>query len=115
MIAKSKPVESAPTKAESSQVPPVKRYYLDREVEATGESDELSAEQKSQLKRLLGKVDKMKQGHVEGGGEVISGPSEVGEAKENNNGEVEDDDDGDHRPPIMKRAKLGPLPSFIPI
>lgn len=115
MIAKSKPVESAPTKAGSLQVPPVKRYYLDREVEATGESDELSAEQKSQLKRLLGKVDKMKQGHVEGGGEVISGPSEVGEAKENNNGEVEDDDDGDHRPPIMKRAKLGPLPSFIPI
>ncbi|KAL9699124.1 hypothetical protein quinque_002565 [Culex quinquefasciatus] len=115
MIAKSKPVESAPTKAGSLQVPPVKRYYLDREVEATGESDELSAEQKSQLKRLLGKVDKMKQGHVEDGGEVISGPSEVGEAKENNSGDVEDDDDGDHRPPIMKRAKLGPLPSFIPI
>ena len=107
-------VESVPTEGESSSQlpPPMRRYYLKREVEATGESDELSVEQKSQLKRLLEKVDKMKKGHVEAGDEVISGSSEV---KEKNSGDDEDDDDGDHRPPIMKRAKLGPLPSFIPI
>uniref|UniRef100_A0A1Q3F3X1 C3H1-type domain-containing protein n=1 Tax=Culex tarsalis TaxID=7177 RepID=A0A1Q3F3X1_CULTA len=116
---RSKPVESVSKKVESSQVlpSPMKRYYLDREVEATGERDELSDEQKLQLKRLLGKVEKMKQGHGEDGGEKISSASEVGEVMENNSGVEEDesDDDEDPRSPVMKRAKLGPLPSFIPI
>lgn len=109
---RSKPVESVRTEGESSQVPLLQRYYLDREV--VEESDQLSVEQKSQLKRLLGKVEKMKQGHVEDS-EMVS--SEVSEFKENADvdDEDDDDDDGDHRPPIMKRAKLGPLPSFIPI
>lgn len=114
-VVTSKQVESTPmptppaNKPESSHVP-MKRYYIEE-----GERDELSAEQKSQLKRLLGKVEKMKQGHVEEESEVMSGSGGVSEKCAENEASESDDDEEDHRPPIMKRAKLGPLPSFIPI
>ncbi|XP_055609595.1 zinc finger CCCH domain-containing protein 3 [Uranotaenia lowii] len=118
-----KPVEVSLSEVEVS-APPVRRYYLGNP-ETSHDSDKcLSDAQKRQLKRMLDKVEKMKQGHTE---EDLSANEKSGknddkmagkckeEISEMSDSENDESEDGDKRPPILRRARLGTLPSFIPI
>uniref|UniRef100_A0A2M4BGJ4 Putative polyadenylation factor i complex subunit yth1 cpsf subunit n=1 Tax=Anopheles marajoara TaxID=58244 RepID=A0A2M4BGJ4_9DIPT len=118
------PVDSEAKKQETEareQVPV--RYYRD---DATGETGELSASDRRQLTRMLGAVDKMKQRHGEDAG-CVSIPTDAATSREASTDESpeqsieeeacerEEDIAEDTRPPVLRRKKLGTLPSFIPI
>lgn len=69
---------------------------------------------------MLVKVEKMKQGHLEestgaSNDSVDKKNVEEMEISSDEEEHVQTSEDEDSGPPIMKRAKLGPLPSFIPI
>lgn len=94
------------------------RYYSNQTNESrANDAEKLSDGQKTQLKSMLVKVEKMKRGHLE------ASTNNDGSVDKKNVEEVEvsidedeqTSDDEDSGPPILKRAKLGPLPSFIPI
>ncbi|XP_050097010.1 zinc finger CCCH domain-containing protein 3 [Anopheles aquasalis] len=120
--------DSDARKLETTEVPatiaPV-RYYRE---DATGETGELSVSDRKQLTRMLGAVDKMKKQHGEDAGcvsiqtdaatprEAVASPDESPE--QSIEGEAcagEEETEEDTRPPVLRRKKLGTLPSFIPI
>ncbi|XP_065077173.1 zinc finger CCCH domain-containing protein 3-like [Ochlerotatus camptorhynchus] len=117
------PTKSTPVKKGSQQGGPVsaQRYYFNNPNESSvNDSTELTDGQRAQLKNMLVKVDKMKQGHLEeatGANNVIVDKKNLEEIEINSDEDehMQTSDDEDSGPPIMKRAKLGPLPSFIPI
>lgn len=95
------------------------RYYINNAPENISEDEpKLSEAQASQLKGMLSKVEKMKQGHLE-----VSDTAERNALTRKNDEEIdisshdEDDDSGDENsvPPIMRRPQLGSLPSYIPL
>uniref|UniRef100_A0A2M3Z896 C3H1-type domain-containing protein n=1 Tax=Anopheles braziliensis TaxID=58242 RepID=A0A2M3Z896_9DIPT len=103
------------------------RYYRD---EATGDTGELSVSDRRQLTRMLGAVNKMKQRHAEAAGCVSiqrdaatpreavvddESPEQCIEGGVEGVFEGEDETEEDTRPPVLRRKKLGTLPSFIPI
>ncbi|ETN67369.1 hypothetical protein AND_000822 [Anopheles darlingi] len=110
-------------KLEATELPvaivPV-RYYRD---DTTGETGELSVSDRRQLTRMLGAVDKMKKRHGEDSACVsietdVATPREAVASSDESpeqsfDGEVEAEEDT--RPPVLRRKKLGTLPSFIPI
>lgn len=117
------PSESVPVAKASEQGGPIsaQRYYFSNSNESSAnDAKELNDGQKEQLKSMLVKVDKMKQGHL---GESTGAKKDN---VDNKNAEeirlssdeeepMQSSDDEDSGPPIVKRVKLGPLPSFIPI
>ncbi|XP_058062495.1 zinc finger CCCH domain-containing protein 3 [Anopheles bellator] len=137
---KSKPsIQSAPSEKsrkgtvpskqpETIGPPPVLplRYYREEAAdrETTAQTGELSVSERNQLKRMLGEVDQMKLRHAVSDGtpddgsvsiarEAVDIPP-VGEPSvAGGNGEEESEED--IRPLVLRRKKLGTLPSFIPI
>uniref|UniRef100_A0A182FEY2 C3H1-type domain-containing protein n=2 Tax=Anopheles albimanus TaxID=7167 RepID=A0A182FEY2_ANOAL len=118
--------DSEATKLETADLPativPV-RYYRD---DTTGETGELSVHDRRQLTRMLGAVDKMKQRHGEDAGSVsiqtdaatpraASSDETPEQSIEGEACEEEEQTEEDTRPPVLRRKKLGTLPSFIPI
>lgn len=119
-----KATKTTPAEKESQQGGPVsaQRYYFNNSNKSSAnDATELSNGQQAQLKNMLVKVEKMKQGHLEDLGgkannETVGKKNEEEiEISSDEDERMQTSDDEDSRPPIMKRAKLGHLPSFIPI
>ncbi|XP_001663088.2 zinc finger CCCH domain-containing protein 3 [Aedes aegypti] len=117
---KQPPVKAVPVQKEVHPAGPIssQRYYIsstaDKEIDNEAQ---LSEVQEAQLKSMLSKVEKMKQGHL-GSNDSVKSDAVVNK----NDEEIEicgsdghESEDEHSEPPIRRRAKLGPLPSFIPI
>ncbi|XP_058838870.1 zinc finger CCCH domain-containing protein 3-like isoform X2 [Topomyia yanbarensis] len=114
------PIESSAIRLET--VVPMRRYYLDNADETDLKCNErLSGAQKAQLKRVMAKVDKMKQGHIEDAsrGCVSSEGTSYNEIVATNSDHSDESESEDVKNKVStaigKRPKLGPLPSYIPI
>ncbi|XP_053687686.1 zinc finger CCCH domain-containing protein 3 [Sabethes cyaneus] len=104
------PIESSVIRQETR----IRRYYLDNpDGSRAADGERLSAAGQAQRKRVLGEVEKMKQGHRGEGfpaGHLVSKNEE--EIEINSDSESEDDA---ATSTIARRVKLGPLPSYIPL
>ncbi|XP_062708054.1 zinc finger CCCH domain-containing protein 3 [Aedes albopictus] len=118
---KEHPIRAAPVIREPKQAAPIssQRYYINSTDDSSiADVVQLSDVQEAQLKSMLSKVEKMKQGHLDSN--CDSKPDLI--AKKNDEeieisscDEQESEDEHSEQPIVKKRAKLGPLPSFIPI
>ncbi|XP_052872162.1 zinc finger CCCH domain-containing protein 3 [Anopheles cruzii] len=108
------------------------RYYREEAAdrETTAQTGELSVSERNQLKRMLGEVDKMKLRHAEARDGTPDDDGSVSIASDDRaeavdippvgesaapGGQGEEGSEEDIRPLVLRRKKLGTLPSFIPI
>ncbi|XP_058462328.1 zinc finger CCCH domain-containing protein 3 [Malaya genurostris] len=113
------PMES--TIIHPENIAPVRRYYLDNlDKTDKNDSEQLSGAQKDQLKRVMKKVEKMKQGHI---GNATKKDTQrtfldtdiVLTNSDNSDESDREDDKYKVQTAIRQRPKLGRLPSYIPI
>lgn len=118
---KEHPIRAAPVIRELKQAAPIssQRYYINNADDSSiADVVQLSDVQEAQLKSMLSKVEKMKQGHLDSNCDpkpnlIVKKNDE--EIEISSCDEQESEDEHSEQPIVKKRAKLGPLPSFIPI
>lgn len=111
-------VKAIPVQQETQRALPIssQRYYINNTPEIVSDETKLSNGQASQLKSVLSKVEKMKQGHFGDLDGAKYNSKTNDEEIEISSNEEDNGSEGDTtNPPIMRRPKLGALPSFIPL
>ncbi|XP_055535381.1 zinc finger CCCH domain-containing protein 3 [Wyeomyia smithii] len=109
------PNESSAMRQESV-VTSIRRYYSDKPDESSAkDGDRLNAAERAQLKRVLGKVEKMKQGHLGAGSSLGGSVNKKEEVIVIDSDEDSESEEDGATTTIARRVKLGPLPSYIPL
>ncbi|XP_062544546.1 zinc finger CCCH domain-containing protein 3 [Armigeres subalbatus] len=113
-------IKTIPVQTEHRALPvSSQRYYIHNAPEHISEDEsKLSQAQTAQLRGMLSKVEKMKQGHLD---DPDTAQQDALTRKNDEEIDIsscdEDDDSGNEGsgPPILRRPQLGALPSYIPL